>query len=448
MAPKEKEIGRIQEESPPETTAISPNGDLVLDIHNEARNQVFSYRVSAEQVKQASPYFVRLLDPSKFGEGQKVAETLKELRTTYADIGDAPAKELPRVSIVDIGRISKVNTIQNLVADFLRILHGIEISTPVPPLPNLANLAVVADRFDALTHFSAYAQRKKVFTTIDARGKGKLASLTEERLRQKLLVGLLLDHSSWISTASKRLIIGGSVQWKSDAEEDEELASWWDMPHGLEDEMLSRREFVLDTLQSVLSHFLEIYSSGERQCKLGYDSSTQCDSFQLGEMVRFFTRTNMLRLQGTLSGSDATESYSGDIERLLESLRKSQSYQLDRNHTHCGLRTRLVPMLDQVELYLIGGKVIDVGICGECWQANRHRCAWKDVKRPVAWRPAAIHTASGKARGVAGGEGCLAYHNKIRDMFTAVSRDWTSRDTDGVGTGIRFGAHTPFLKFE
>lgn len=239
MAPKEKENGRIQTESPPEITAITPDGDLVLVIHDEGRHQSFSYRVSSEQVKQASPYFVRLLDPSKFGEGRKIGETLKELRTTYPDIGDAPSNELPKVTIADIGRISKVNTIQNLVADFLKIIHGIEISTPVPPLPNLANLGVVADRFDALPHFSAYAQRKKVYTTIDARSKGKLASLTEERLRQKLLVGLLLDHSPWVATYSKRLIIGGSIQWESDAEVDEELAFWWDMPRGLEGKNIS-----------------------------------------------------------------------------------------------------------------------------------------------------------------------------------------------------------------
>lgn len=246
MAPKEKENGRVQEEFPPEITAIAPDGDLVLDIYDEGRNQVFSYRVSSEQVKQASPYFVRLLDPSKFGEGQQVAETLKDLRTKYPNIGDAPAKDLPRVTIVDIGRISKVNTIQNLVTDFLRILHGIEISTPVPPLPNLANLAVVADRFDALPHFGVYAQRKKVYSTIDARTKGKLVSLAEERLRQKLLVGLLLDHSPWVATYSKRLIIGGSVQWKPDVEEDDELAFWWDMPHGLEGKNISLQRYKLD----------------------------------------------------------------------------------------------------------------------------------------------------------------------------------------------------------
>lgn len=240
MASKEMESGRVREESLLEITVITPNGDLVLDIHDEGRSQVFSYRVSAEYLKQASPYFVRLLDPSKFGEGALVAEKLRDLRKTYSDIADTPSKELPRVTIVDIGRISKVNTVQNLVADFLKIVHGLEISTPVPPLPNLANLAVVADRFDALPHLSAYAHRKKVYSTIDARSKGKLGSLTEERLRQKLLVGLLLDHSPWISTYSKRLIIGGSIQWKPDVEEDDELAFWWDMPHGLEGNKLSQ----------------------------------------------------------------------------------------------------------------------------------------------------------------------------------------------------------------
>lgn len=234
MASKEMENGGLGAESPPEITAITPTGDLVLDIHDEGRSQVFSYRVSAEHLKQASPYFVRLLDPSKFGEGSQVAEKLKELRNTYPDIEAAPSNELPRVSIVDIGRISKVNTIKNLVADFLNILHGLEISTVVPPIPNLANLAVVADRFDALPHFSAYARRKKVYSTIDTRSKGKLGLLPEERLRQKLLIGLLFDHPPWIATYSKRLIIGGSSQWKPDAEENDELASWWDMPHGFE----------------------------------------------------------------------------------------------------------------------------------------------------------------------------------------------------------------------
>jgi hypothetical protein len=238
MAPKEMGNGGLSEESPPEITTITPIGDIVLDIHDEGRSQVFSYRVSAEHLKQASPYFVRLLDPSKFGEGAQVAEKLKDLRKTYPDMGDTPSEELPRVRIADIGRISKVNTIKNLVADFLNIIHGFEISTPIPPIPNLANLAVVADRFDALPHFSAYARRKKVYSTIDTRSKGKLGSLTEERLRQKLLIGLLLDHSPWISTYSKRLIIGGSVQWKPDVEEDDELAFWWDMPHGLEGNMI------------------------------------------------------------------------------------------------------------------------------------------------------------------------------------------------------------------
>jgi hypothetical protein len=234
MASKEMENGGLGAESLLQITAITPTGDLVLDIHDEGRSQVFSYRVSAEHLKQASPYFVRLLDPSKFGEGAQVAEKLKELRKTYPDIEDAPSKELPRVSIADIGRISKVNTIKNLVTDFLNIVHRLEISTVVPPIPNLANLAVVADRFDALPHFSAYARRKKVYSTIDTRSKGKVGLLSEERLRQKLLIGLLLDHPPWIATYSKRLIIGGSSQWKPDAEENDELASWWDMPHGLE----------------------------------------------------------------------------------------------------------------------------------------------------------------------------------------------------------------------
>jgi hypothetical protein len=242
MASKEKGNGLLENDTLPQITAISisQTGDLVLDIHDEGerRSEVFSYRVSSQHLKQASPYFDRLLDPFKFGEGAQVAEKLKELSETYTNIADASSEELPRVRIADIGRISKVSSIKNLVADFLSIIHGLELSTPVPPIPNLANLAVVADRFDALPHFKAYARRKKVFSTIDTRSKGKLGTLTEERIRQKLLIGLFLDHSPWITTYSKRLIIGGSSQWKADVEEASELAFWWDMPHGLEGKKL------------------------------------------------------------------------------------------------------------------------------------------------------------------------------------------------------------------
>ena len=199
---------------------------------------------------------------------------------------------------------------------------------------------------------------------------------------------------------------------------------------------MQRREYILETINSLQMHFLKLYTSGERQCKLGYDSSVQCDSFQLGEMVRFFSRMGTLRLQGLIYDTTDPMSYSGDIERLLDSLRQSSSYQIDRNHAHCGLRTRLLPLLDliQNQLSLDTGS-LDIGVCAECWQNHRTSYAWSIAKRPVLWNPSRVLTGS---RSLASSftktshrrtpSSCLSRHIIVRDMFMAVERDWTARD--------------------
>jgi hypothetical protein len=222
------------DETSVDLTIIAPTGDIVLDVCDETREQTHSYRVSTVQLTQASPYFASLLDPNKFGEGAQVAETLALLKKRYGDIEDAPIEELPRVVISDIGRISRVNTMKNLVFDFLSALHGLDLSTPSPPISNLANLTVVADRFDALPLLSHYVHRKRFLRTIDAKARGKTFALSEERVRQKLLIGLLLDHPDWVSVYSKRLIIGGSVRWRDDISDEVEPALWWDIPRGIE----------------------------------------------------------------------------------------------------------------------------------------------------------------------------------------------------------------------
>lgn len=106
---------------------------------------------------------------------------------------------------------------------------------------------------------------------------------------------------------------------------------------------------------------LGIYSSKERQCKLGYDSSSSCDSFQLGEMVKFLTKRNLLHLVPlqAYSPEDAEyvwpEAYTGDIENLIGVLRQCPSYQIDSNHKHCGLRIKLLPALDYIKSCIDSG---------------------------------------------------------------------------------------------
>ncbi|KFY05948.1 hypothetical protein V492_08222 [Pseudogymnoascus sp. VKM F-4246] len=68
-----------------------------------------------------------------------------------------------------------------------------------------------------------------------------------------------------------------------------------------------------------------------------YDSSAACDSFQLGEMVKFFVNKGFFAFTSPLlvNDEDYPEPYEGDIENLITALRQCPSYQYDKNHAHC-----------------------------------------------------------------------------------------------------------------
>ncbi|KAF3040164.1 hypothetical protein E8E11_001581 [Didymella keratinophila] len=425
---------------------IASSGDLILDVSQEEGSQQYSYRVDSKLLQRNSRYFENLLS-ERFSEGQKLATAIKDLEVAgYTSLAETPVQSLPRIPIVNAGRIaiSKASSIRNLVADFLRAIHGLDLAVPNPPVANIANLAVVADRFDAVECVARYVQRKKLLQLTEAKAKGRASpALTEERARQKLLIGLLLDHPPWVTRFSKHLILRDSVQWQPDAVEDHTKALWWDMPNGVEDEMIQRREHILETVNSLQAHFLRLYTSGDRQCKLGYDTSLQCDSFQLGEMIRFFTKIDTLRLQGKIYDTTEPTYFQGDIERLLSTLRQTSSYQVDSNHAHCGLRVRLMPLLDMLQDHLsLSTGNSDIGICGDCWAQHRSEYAWSLAKRSVLWTVPrhlqtnrTVATNSSAKRQVNGHTGCLDRHLAVRDLFMAVERNWTDGQVNGPALG-------------
>lgn len=398
----------------------SKNGDLVLQVkHGNALpgSTVHSFRVSISALKAKSKYFERLLETGRFGEGQQIASQHDQLLQKFQDLSLAPDEELPVIRIEDIGRISAVKSIRPLLTDFLLILHG-QDTQATPPVSNLANLAIVADRFDALDAVKSHVRRKKVIKALDAKTQPKQdAGLAEERVRQRLLVGLMLDYPPWVDKYSARLIIKGWVGQEADLED----PLWWDLPNRIEEELMLRRDSLLETIQSMQTHFLSSYSSRARQCRLGYDSSPECDSFQFGEMVRFFLRAGTLRLENIIitnennpsSKADVPAVYDGDIHLLLDRLKQIPEYQVDRNHSHCGIRTKLVPLAD-----LIAACTLQVGICGECWAEDRHAHAWLGAKRPLKWRKGAdgvsLRAQEHSRR-----------HASVRDFFLAGEKDWS-----------------------
>jgi len=280
---------------------------------------------------------------------------------------------------------------------------------PLPPLANIANWAIVADRFDALDAVSAYVRRKKMLRAIDGKTAAKVdIALSEEKVRQRLLVGILLDFPPWTEKYSLRMIVKGWV----DREIDETSALWWDLPARVEDELAHRRHCVLDTIQSLEHHFLKLYTSRERQCRLGYDNSPQCDSFQLGEMIRFFSRIGTAAVHGTiLDDSLPPEPFQGDLHVLIDMLKQAPEYQIDNFHHHCGLRTKLIPLLD-----IVNECLTHVGICQECWMQSRNEHSWMDTKRPLLWKRQLLRLRTPVHQEL---------HANVRAVFTAVERDWS-----------------------
>lgn len=389
------------------------NGDLVLHIEhgNSEKSTVFhDFRVSAAALKAKSKYFERLLQAGRFGEGQHIISQHDELLKKFKDLALVPYEELPVIRIQELGRISAVKSIKPLLTDFLLILHD-QDTQATPPVSNLANLAIVADRFDALDAVKTHVRRKKVIRALDGKTLPKHdTAMPEERVRQRVLVGLMLDYPPWVDKYSVRLINKGWVGQECDLDD----PLWWDLPNRVEEELLARRNYVLDTIQSMQTYFLVKYSSRVRQCRLGYDTSPECDSFQFGEMVRFFLRAGTLRLENVIipPEDDPPAPYDGDIQMLLDRLKQIPEYQVDRNHSHCGIRTRVVPYAD-----LIQASLLQAGICGECWAEDRHALSWLQAKRPLTWRKADrlnLRVQDHARR-----------HTSVRDFLMATEKDWS-----------------------
>ncbi|EFX04131.1 hypothetical protein CMQ_1059 [Grosmannia clavigera kw1407] len=252
-----------------------------------------------------------------------------------------------------------------------------------PSLRQLAVLALQADRFDCAATVAAHVRSLRVrFPQPVIRAEGGSESknppglANEEAIRQKIFVAWVLDQPVHFDRGTRELILYGSQQWDNTDDDDDDddddeddssrsapLPAWWDLPDGLEAELRFRRACIVRCIASVPRHFLGLYTSrGRRECKMGYGSSAACDSFQLGEMVRFLCQRDLLHLRvfgpsSGLSPSSATSLGSVDVYHILAALRQCPAYQLDRDHVNCGLRTRMLPILEYIQAMLTAGAV-------------------------------------------------------------------------------------------
>ncbi|KAG7140693.1 hypothetical protein HYQ46_007937 [Verticillium longisporum] len=201
---------------------------------------------------------------------------------------DADLTTLPWITITDDDEATRSIGRDKVFGDMLRILHGQPVQTPATSINMLfvTTLAILADRFDCRS--SLKLKWPKTSNRALRADSGKSALGTEQVLRQKILVSWLLDQPMKLHDATREIILRGSSHWSALVSYDElpSTEAWWNLPDDLERELQHRREAILNTIASVQRHFLALYSSRDRQCKLGYDSSSACDSFQLGQMLK------------------------------------------------------------------------------------------------------------------------------------------------------------------
>lgn len=195
------------------------------------------FRVDSGRLRSVSPYFEVLFGNDKFKEGVLLRETHEKLREEGLRPSEAPAKKLPRITITDMGQIVPSGPgSYELVDDFLRILHGLHICCLVPRINYLAGLACLADRFDCLPVVAKSVKERGLLLARQRKKKNKTwESLTEQGLRQRILVGWLFDDSVWFRAGSHRLIMRGTRLWsytEDSSERDESL--WWNLPDGIE----------------------------------------------------------------------------------------------------------------------------------------------------------------------------------------------------------------------
>lgn len=214
---------------------IKKDADLVLDVEVESGDGHMLYLVSTVKLRDSSPYFRNLLDPEKFSEGVRLTAVQRMLRERYRSWGDVPPNELPRIPIKDIGQLSSRVAHEESMTTFLSVLHGVFPPVNSASPSSLANLVVVADRFDGLSSIKELVRKHHIlYWAITT--KWLQSTYKEEPIRQILLSGVLLNLSHWITSFTTRMVNHGSRYWGSVAEGVDEGSSplWWTLPNGVE----------------------------------------------------------------------------------------------------------------------------------------------------------------------------------------------------------------------
>ena len=137
-----------------------------------------------------------------------------------------------------------------------------------------------------------------------------------------------------------------------------------------------------------------------------------------------------------------------DVGHILATLRQCPSYQIDKHHTNCGLRTRMLPILEHIQAMLSSGAV---AVSRPAWRGDREAASWLCCRRhhnhhhhrhrrrsspppsPQArvFRFTRAMLTDQRLRY----EGALGADSLARELFTADEWDWTPDEDEMRGQG-------------
>lgn len=147
-------------------------------------------------------------------------------------------------------------------------------------------------------------------------------------------------------------------------------------------------------------------------------------------MVKFLSSKGLLFLVDFSPRSLETvpDIFTMEIGQLIATLKQCPSYQIDKNHTNCGLRTRILPILDFIETALASNVI---SISPSSWKEDRAGATWyrpSDKKHGPAdvdvegftFRPTGSYAYARLQF-----PGLMGVDNVARQMFTATAWEWT-----------------------
>ena len=112
--------------------------------------------------------------------------------------------------------------------------------------------------------------------------------------------------------------------------------------------------------------------------------------------------------------------YSGDIDVLIQILRQCPSYQIDSNHRHCGMRSRIIPPLDYIQSMLTSS----IGIDRRGWKTDRSSTSWEHKDNEDVFRFTKRVSNDPRIKV----DGLLVGSRHAQALFTASDWDWNPEE--------------------